>query len=141
MPPVREEDAFAVLRGEGVRSWRRLVPTSEHPARATLKGARFHLKKRQVVDISLGGVSLALRRRDQRRLQISDTVHIELDLNGMPLILQGKLVHIQIREGWLRNDVSIGLVFDNNLSFNHARPRLARYLIQLAQAERVTAAK
>ncbi len=133
MQPLQADDILAPIRGEGVRAWRRMTPTAAMPATASLHGSGGPMGARRVLDISMGGLGMQLRRWDQRKLQVGETVHVELKVDGQVLRLQARVVHMQERTAWLRTQHTIGLLFESNVALSQARAGLARYLLRLAQ--------
>jgi hypothetical protein len=134
-------DPYAPLRDSGQRYWSRFTPVSSLPARVAIVTSNGRIGEREVQDMSLGGLGLALKWRDHRRIDVGEIVHIELAMvGGVPLHLQARAMHMQRRRDGLFATWSLGLMFETNLAWQHAKPTMARYLLKLAKQDAMAAA-
>ena len=133
------DDPLAQLRDRGQRTWRRFVPVE--PLYAEVSSPARHVGQRVVLDMSLGGLKLAVRARDVRRLGIGEKVKLRLDLGGPePIVVLGRVMHIQqVGSGWF-GKWSVGLMVPLGYALDQARPALTQYLCDLASRADLEAA-
>ncbi len=133
-PRVAPLDVPRALRDTGKRSFIRLLPNPDLPARMTIDGqAGWRFADRSLRDISVGGASFWVSFWEAWRVRVGDGVLVRLVLPTTQVGLNGRCVHMTgPSEWWAQRSVGVAFSFDR--AYEQSRPELVEYLLRLSCA-------
>ena len=119
------------LKGQGERSYTRLQPNAELPAKMSVEApSGWHFSRRDLRDISLGGASFSLNFWESRSVRVGETVILTLDLPNGTVSLSGRCVHLSGPPSWWSRR-HVGFQFSLDAKYGRSATKLRDYLLKL----------